>query len=203
MPKKSAALKKRAGSRKKPTPPLPPLLELYKQLAPKVDEALVDAIIDTPGNCRYKMKLDNERGLYKVSYLLPPGLVFPYNFGFIPGTKGEDGDALDVVVVMEESLPCGMMVSARIVGVLEAKQTQNGETLRNDRFIAVAECSHRFRSVKDLRDLDSRIMAEIEQFFVTYNRFRGRRFTPMRRSGKRKALSLIEQGLRAARRRKR
>src|ERR671939_103970 len=93
----------------------------------------LNVVIETPKGNRNKFKYDEERGLFKLSGVLPMGAVFPFDFGFIPSTLGGDGDPLDVLVLMDEPAFTGCLVPARLIGVVEAEQTEEGETQRNDR----------------------------------------------------------------------
>lgn len=102
------------------------------------DSGDLHVIIDTPKGSRNKFGWDEERGLFELSGVLPAGAVFPYDFGFIPNTRGEDGDALDVLVLMDEPAFTGCLVASRLLGVIEAEQTEKCKTERNDRLIAVA-----------------------------------------------------------------
>src|SRR5919202_2577365 len=102
----------------------------------------VNVIIETPKGSRNKFKYDEQRGLFKLSGVLPAGAVFPFDFGFVPSTRGEDGDPLDVLVLMDEPAFAGCLVPSRLIGVIEAEQTEEGTTERNDRLIAVAANSY-------------------------------------------------------------
>src|SRR6185295_2455954 len=95
--------------------------------------------------------------------------VFPFDFGFIPQTRGEDGDVLDALLLMDEPTFVGCLVQARLIGVVEAEQTEEGETMRNDRLIAVAAESHNHSEVESLSQLNDYLLDEIEHFFVSYN----------------------------------
>src|SRR5689334_3990623 len=88
----------------------------------------LNVIVETSQGSRNKYKYDPERRLFKVHKLLPAGASFPFDFGFIPSTVGDDGDPLDVLVVMEEPAPAGILVPARLLGVIEAEQTEGGKT---------------------------------------------------------------------------
>ena len=77
--------------------------------------------------------------------------MFPFDFGFIPSTLGRDGDPLDVLVLMDEPAHVGCLVDVRIIGVIEAKQTQDGKTESNDRLLAVAIHSYQHEHVSSLR----------------------------------------------------
>src|SRR5215831_6683062 len=97
----------------------------------------VNAIIETPKGSRTKFKYDEEHGLFMFDKALPIGQSFPFDFGFLPSTKGGDGDPLDVLVLTDEPTFVGCLVHAKLLGVIEAEQTENGETERNDRLVAV------------------------------------------------------------------
>jgi inorganic pyrophosphatase len=152
----------------------------------------LNVIVETPRGCRNKYAFDFDLGSFKLMAVLPNGAVFPFDFGSIPGTLGEDGDPLDVLVLMDEPVFPGCLVEARLLGVIEAEQTEDGETERNDRLIAVAAKSPTHESVKSLLKIDPKIVQEIEHFFVSYNTARGRRFSPIGRKGPLAARRLIE-----------
>ncbi len=95
-------------------------------------------------------------------------VVFPFDFGYVPATRG-DGDPLDVLVLMDEPTFVGCLVLARMIGVIEADQTEAGTTTRNDRVIAVAATSRNHRDVQSLDQLSANLVREIEHFFVSYN----------------------------------
>lgn len=142
------------------------------------DKEVLNAVIETPKGCRSKFDYDPELGLFKLGQVLPAGAVFPFDFGFVPGTLGEDGDPLDVLVLMDESAFPGCLVPARLIGAIKAEQTEEGRTFRNDRLIAVAEGSHRHRDVTSLQQVGLVLVEEIEHFFVSYNQMRGKIFRP-------------------------
>jgi inorganic pyrophosphatase len=122
---------------------------------------------------------------------LPHGTVFPFDFGSVPGTVAGDGDPLDVLVLMDEPVFIGCLVEARLLGVIEAEQTDAGKTERNDRLIAVAAESHTNGTLNSLQKLDSKLIGEIEHFFVSYNDARGKKFKPIARKGPAVAKRLI------------
>src|SRR4051794_25027276 len=111
----------------------------------------ITAIIETPKGSAYKYDYDKKLSAIKLKKVLPAGLVFPYDFGFITGTKGEDGDPLDIMVVSEIPTFPGCAMKCRIIGAIKAKQTErDGETVRNDRFLAVPEVSTTYKAVNDI-----------------------------------------------------
>jgi inorganic pyrophosphatase len=124
---------------------------------------------------------------------MPKGMLFPFDFGSIPGTVAEDGDPLDVLVLMDEPAFCGCLVESRLLGVIEATQEEDGKKERNDRLIAVAAESHTHRKIKSIGDLDSTLLREIEHFFVSYNNVRGKKFKPLGRHGPKRAERLVKK----------
>jgi len=153
----------------------------------------LNVVIETPKGCRNKYGFDFDLGTYRLKGVLPNGAVFPFDFGSIPGTVGQDGDPLDVLLLMDEPVFTGCVVEARVLGVLEAKQTEKGETTRNDRLVAVAAKSHTHASLQSLRKLDARLLDEIEHFFVSYNAARGKKFKILKRKGPNAAKRLVKE----------
>jgi inorganic pyrophosphatase len=133
-------------------------------------------VIETQKGSRNKFKFDEKIGAYTLSTVLSEGMVFPYDFGFVPKTKAPDGDPLDVLLLMDEPAFSGCIVESRIVGVIEAEQSEDGKTTRNDRLLAVSTHSHVHADIKEPNDLNSNMLDELEKFFTAYNKARGKKF---------------------------
>lgn len=176
------------------TKPASPILSLP---AFDAESGALNVIVETPKGRRNKYKFDEERGLFKLNKVLPAGAVFPFDFGFVPSTRGEDGDPVDVLVLMDEPAFVGCLVVARLVGVIEAEQTEEGETKRNDRLIAVAEESDAHRDVRALGDLSATLLDEIEHFFASYQAREGHEFKPVGRYGPERAERLVREAIEA------
>jgi inorganic pyrophosphatase len=157
------------------------------------DSDNLNVVIETPKGCRNKYAFDFDLRNYRLKSVLPKGAVFPFDFGSIPGTTGDDGDPLDVLLLMDEPAFTGCVVEARVIGVIEAEQTENGKTERNDRLIAVAAESHTHASLETLLKLEPKLIEEIEHFFVSYNKARGKEFRPIARKGPITARRLVEK----------
>jgi inorganic pyrophosphatase len=165
---------------------------------PAFDEETGDlnGIVDTPKHSRNKYEYDGKLGLFKLGGVLPAGASFPYDFGYVPSTLGEDGDPLDVLILMDEPAFAGCLVPARLIGVIEAEQTErDGETARNDRLIAVAANSHAHKEVRSLDDIPETVLDEIEHFFVSYNEVKGKQFKPLGMYGPDRARQVVELGI--------
>jgi inorganic pyrophosphatase len=163
-----------------------------ERLRPFDEEGNLHVLIDTPKGSRNKYKWDAALGVFKLASVLPAGAVFPYDFGDIPATRGEDGDPLDVLVLMDEPAFVGCLVVARLLGALEAEQEKDGERVRNDRLVAVAVEAQTWEGVHELDDLAPVLRRQIEHFFVSYNAARGHRFTVRARRGADDARAIVE-----------
>ncbi|HEX4665441.1 MAG TPA: inorganic diphosphatase [Chthoniobacterales bacterium] len=172
-------------------------MSLYEKLSPFHPETnYLNTVIDTPKGSRNKYSYQEKTGLFELSGVLPAGAVFPFDFGFIPQTLGGDGDPLDVLVLMDEPAFVGCVVPARLLGVIEANQTEKGNTVRNDRLIAVAVDSPAHDHLRSLDDLAEQRLHDIEHFFISYNDAKRKKFEPLGRFGPDRARSLIDKSQR-------
>jgi inorganic pyrophosphatase len=162
-------------------------------------DGLTHVIIDTPKGSRNKYKYDSQLRNFKISRVLPLGMCFPHDFGFIPSTAGADGDPLDVLVLVETPSFVGCLMQVQLIGVICAEQIEGEQTVRNDRLIAVVETPVNKPVINDLHEVPSAALAELEQFFSNYNRAQGRAFKVLGRGGPATAKSLLEDGMRVYR----
>src|SRR3954466_427165 len=160
------------------------------RLAPFEDDSLI-VVIETPKGSPNKLAFEPRYGTFVLKGVLPAGAVFPFDFGFVPSTRAEDGDPLDVLVLMDAPVFPGCVVPSRLVGGIEAGQTENGKTERNDRLLAVAANSAAHRSIHELGDLSQDLVAQIEHFFVSYNEIKGKRFDVKGRADRNRALASV------------
>jgi inorganic pyrophosphatase len=127
----------------------------------------VHVVVETPRGSAAKLGYDPELQVFTLSKSLILGLTYPYDWGFIPSTRGEDGDPLDVLVLHDAATAPGLVLKCKIIGVLEVLQSQKGEkAIRNDRLMAVPRDSHREQADKDARELPKQVRKEIEKFFI-------------------------------------
>ena len=169
---------------------------VFEKIKPFDEESgELNVIIDTPKGSRNKYKYDEKLQVFKLAGILAVGHSFPFDFGDIPNTLGEDGDPIDVLVLMDEPAFVGCLIPSRLIGVIEAEQTEEGKTERNDRLIAVASNSRVHKDIKSINDLNETLVAEIEHFFVSYNEAKGKQFKPLGRYGAINAKQLVEEGI--------
>ena len=128
--------------------------------------------------------------------VLPQGFSYPFDFEFVPSTQGDDGDPLDVLVLMDEPTHVGCLLDVRLIGVLEADQTEDGNTEENDRILAVPIQTHDFEHVCKMDDLPGTMVHQIEGFFEAYNRIKRKEFRVKERSGPERASEIVEEGTR-------
>ncbi|HTE29096.1 MAG TPA: inorganic diphosphatase [Chryseolinea sp.] len=158
---------------------------------PAFIENNLNVVIETPKGSSHKYSYDDAYKSMKVSYELPSGLSFPFNFGFIPQTLAEDGDALDALVLSDTSYLSGSFLECRIVGALVIKQKKEGKYMRNDRIITVPVHSSLAKRIKVMKDIPD--LPQISLFLNTYNKFRDVPFKILRQAGSDEALRLIKK----------
>jgi inorganic pyrophosphatase len=182
-----------------PVHPRPDRHHALSELSPfEQSDGALRVVIETPKGSRNKYDYDPDCDCLELATVLPEGMTFPYDFGFVPSTLGEDGDPLDVLILMEAPVVPGCIVRVRLIGAIQAKQKKKGaDWLRNDRLVAVAVHAQTHQAVKSLADLRPHMLEEIKAFFAEYNRLRGRKFKPLDDANPRKALQLVEAGMAA------
>lgn len=157
------------------------------------DKSLVNVVVETPRGSRNKFAYDEKLGVMLLKKLLPAGMEFPYEFGFIPSTKAPDGDPVDALILMDEPAHPGTLVQCRPVGIIEGTQTTDGKKERNDRVLVVSELSLQYAYVKDIADLDKKITKALEDFFVNYHSLDSESFKVIACKGAKDARKAIEK----------
>ena len=150
---------------------IPPFFAPTKKLPS--DPYGIHMVVETQLGERHKYALNEELGIMEYSRTLPAGLTWPCDFGFIPQTLAEDGDAIDVALLIEPGTFPGCLVQARLVGMIGF--VKNGE--ENNRLLAVPitkkGAGSPWEDVRDLEDVPNRKVREIESFLRQYNEFEG------------------------------
>lgn len=165
---------------------------------PPIDEVegAINVIIETSRGARTKLTYEPDAGTFVAKKILPQGMSFPFDFGFVPSTTGGDGDPLDVLLLIDEAVPPGTLVPSRLIGVIEATQTErDGSSMENHRLVAVATISELFADVKSFDDLPHAVINQIEHFFISYNEQAGKQFEPTARRGARRARTLLDEAI--------
>src|SRR4051812_3768113 len=157
----------------------------------------VHVIIETEKGSRNKFSFDEELNVFRLKKVLPEGMTFPHDFGFIPSTIAEDGDPLDVLVLMDEPGCTGCLVECRVIGAICAEQSEGGKKIRNDRLIGVAIPSHTHSDLRDVNDLNPAVLREVGTFFTNYNQGYGKKFKVLGYSGAKEAWKMVKKAAKA------
>ena len=162
---------------------------------PSFDEkGAMIVVIETPRGSHNKYDYDPDFHCLELGKVLPEGMVFPYDFGFVPSTEAEDGDPLDVLALLDAPVTPGCVVRMRPVGVVEAEQKEKGKKwIRNDRVLAVAVNARVHASVRKPQDLRPHMLREVQEFFVEYNKLEDRKFRCLRVRGPKSAIGLVQR----------
>jgi inorganic pyrophosphatase len=159
------------------------------------DKKTVQVIVETPKGSRNKYAFDAEQRVFKLKRVLPAGMAFPYDFGFVPSTKAEDGDPVDVLVLMDEPAFPGCLLECRLIGMIAGQQEKKGKKERNDRVVAIEQENHSFADIQHINDLGKQFLRELEEFFTNYHDLRGEKYRVLRVGGPGQARKCIESGL--------
>src|ERR1700733_7168955 len=117
------------------------------------DKEIIQVVIETPKGSRNKYAFDPEQKIFQLMKVLPAGMAFLYDFGFIPSTLAEDGDPTDVLVLMDEPAFPGCLLKCRTIGIIEGEQGTGKKTNRNDRIIAIEEMNHSYAHIRHVKEL--------------------------------------------------
>jgi inorganic pyrophosphatase len=169
------------------------------QLQPVIKSRdLIQVIIETPKGSRNKYSFDVKQRIFSLAKVLPRGMDFPYDFGFLPRTLADDGDPIDVLLLMDEPAFPGCAVLARLIGVMEGEQIDGKKRMRNDRLIAVAAQNTIYTDIHQVSDLPKGFMNQLEQFFVNFHELEGKRYKLLGCKQRKAAMALIEKARKAA-----
>ncbi|WP_440059185.1 inorganic diphosphatase [Thermogladius sp. 4427co] len=127
---------------------------------------IVNVVVEIPMNSGIKYEIDKETGLLTVDRVLFTSMVYPFNYGFIPGTLEEDGDPVDVLIIMNDPILPGSVIRVRPIGALETEDEKG----RDIKIIAVPyeKIDARFENVKDIDDIPVPLKERIAHFFEHY-----------------------------------
>lgn len=132
---------------------------------------LINVIVEIPKGSKNKYEIDKENGLIKLDRAMKSAQDYPFDYGFVPQSLWDDGDALDVVLLTTYPLFPGILVEARPVAVMRMIDGGEGD----DKIIAVPKNDPRWEDVADLSDLNKHTVKEIQHFFETYKTIDGKK----------------------------
>ena len=138
----------------------------FLNLPSLTEDGDVRVVVETPGGSRAKFAYDPKLETFILSKSLLTGLTYPHDWGFVPSTKADDGDPLDIMVIHDAATFPGIVLTCRVIGILQIEQKSKGKAERNDRLFAVPRRSHSEQGLRDVRDLSKAIQQELEKFFI-------------------------------------
>jgi inorganic pyrophosphatase len=130
----------------------------------------MNVIIEIPRGTKNKYEIDKETGLIKLDRVNHTAQAYPFDYGFVPQTLWDDGDALDVVVLTSEPLFPGLLLEVRPVAIMH--MIDGGEA--DEKVIAVPAGDPRFKDIKDVADINQHTLREISHFFATYKQLQNK-----------------------------
>lgn len=156
------------------------------------DHDEIKVVIETPKGSSNKYAFDPDDRVFLLKTVLPAGMAFPYDFGFVPRTEAEDGDPIDVLIFMDQPAYPGVVLNCRLIGVIEGEQSSSGKTVRNDRLLAVQQGSHAYDHMKHIKDVPPKLLSDLDEFFVNYHRLQGGEYKPLGNKGANAAWKRLE-----------
>src|SRR5438046_9092908 len=157
------------------------------------DDQYIYAVVETPRGSSCKLDFDPALRVFTLAKPLLAGLTYPYDWGFIPSTKAQDGDPLDVLIIHDAATYPGLVLKCKPIGVLEVVQSPKGKKERNDRVFVVPGRSPFAGDLQDLRRLPARAIEELERFFEATNALESKKLQFLGWRGPAKAIKTIKK----------
>jgi inorganic pyrophosphatase len=157
------------------------------------DDGSVHVVVETPRGSRAKLAYDPKLGTFVLRKSLLTGLTYPHDWGFVPSTKADDQDPLDVMVIHDAATFPGLVVVCRLIGILQIEQKTKGKTERNDRVFATPLNSHFERALKDVGDLTKPFREELEKFFIATEELEDKKLKILGWAGVEAALTAVKR----------
>lgn len=164
------------------------------------NDGTIRVVIETPKGSRNKYAFNADEKVFELKKVLPAGMAFPYDFGFVPLTIADDGDPVDVLVLMDEPAFTGCVLECRLVGVIEGRQKGEGSKERNDRLVAIEKDNHSWADITHIDDLGKHFVRELEEFFVNYHELSQEKYEVIGVKGPTQARKCVAKGKQTLRR---
>ncbi len=165
-------------------------MNLLHDIAPGTKDS-INTIIEIPKGSKNKYEIDKETGLIALDRVSHTSQDFPFDYGFVPQTLWDDGDALDVVVLTTYPLLSGILVRVRPVAIMN--MVDSGD--QDAKIIAVPVDDPRWKPIQDLKDVNPHTLKEIEHFYSTYKNLQNKVVTIQGFEGKAAAEKAFERGI--------
>jgi len=127
---------------------------------------IVEVVVEVPKGSRNKYEMDHDSGRIKLNRVLYSSVHYPADYGYIEGTLAEDGDEVDILVLLEEPTFSGCLMDAKPIGMLQMRDEKGPD----NKVLGVPVSDPRWRHVNDIHEIPPHLLNEIENFFLTYKR---------------------------------
>ena len=175
----------------------------FTNLAAFTEDGDVHVVVETPRGSRAKFAYDPKLETFALTKSLLTGLTYPHDWGFVPSTKADDGDPLDIMVIHDAATFPGLVITCRVIGILQIEQKSKSKSERNDRLFAVPRRSHSERALEDVRDLTRPIQEELEKFFIATDELEAKKLKIIGWKGPKVAVQAIKERREVLRKRRR
>jgi inorganic pyrophosphatase len=156
------------------------------------EDSDVHVVVETPRGSRAKFAYDPKLETFILRKSLLTGLTYPHDWGFVPSTKADDGDPLDIMVIHDAATFPGLVVTCRVIGILQIEQKSKNKSERNDRLFAVPRRSHAEQALEDVRELTKPIQEELEKFFIATDELENKKLEIIGWKGPKTAVQTIK-----------
>ncbi len=152
---------------------------------------VVTGVIEIPNGSKIKYELDKDTGMLKLDRVLFTSMRYPANYGFIPKTYCDDGDPLDILVISQVDIAPMCLVNCRLIGVMN--MIDGGEV--DDKIIAVANDDVSMNNIEELKDLQTNLLDEIENFFSGYKTLEKKEVKVNAFKPKKEAIAIVKKAI--------
>jgi len=178
-------------------------LEKIPPFPDDADRHTIHIVVETPRDIRHKFAFDPEFGIFKLRQTIAEGLEWPYDYGFVPQTLGDDGDPLDVLFLCDEPTFPGCLVEGRLLGVIRLDKNEE----RNDRLVACAKrmdgISQSTDGYDDIDDVPKESIDSLCRFLIEYSAEQGNTMKFRGVQSRKKAVAAIKAGMKKFKKTKR
>jgi inorganic pyrophosphatase len=154
-------------------------------------------VVETPRGSRAKFAYDPKLKAFTLTKSLLTGLTYPHDWGFVPSTKADDGDPMDMMLIHDAATFPGLVITCRVIGILQIEQKSDGKTERNDRLFAVPRRSHSEQDLRDVRELSKPVQQELEKFFIATDELEDKKLNILGWKGPKAGLQALKDAAKA------
>jgi inorganic pyrophosphatase len=162
------------------------------RIPPRSSDGSVHVVVEIPTGSRNKYEYDKELGVIKLDRPLYSAVHYPTEYGFVPCTRGTDGELLDAMVMVDQITFPGCVIEVRLIGVLTITHTDGRP---EQKILGVPVSEPRFEELQDVSDVPEHMLKEIEHFFDVFKELQGSDVGVLGWEGAEKARAVLDEGI--------